>query len=505
LARPTIDREGFLSIVGRAKEIINRGGEKISPYDVEKVLLAHPAVREAACFAVPHPRLGENVGAAVVLQPGAGAGTGATSRDLIDFLYDRLAPFQMPRHVHVVDSLPVGPTGKISRSALSAAFAGRHDATPAPAAPLEIIVAELWRRRLGRDDIGLDDDFFESGGDSLQATEMLLELEETTRCRIAPSQLRAELTIRQLCALLADDAAGRGEPMTQVRGGEGTPLFLCHGDFLGWGFYGHRLAGLLEGDGPVYLLHSLIDPARGIDSIEQMVAHYLPAIERAAPSGPLRLAGYCHGGLAALETAHRLERAGRRVEKVALIDVYSLNARPSLRALDRLAAVAGQFVPGAWGARIRRSAMASLWVLASHLLRGDLQILARTSRTLRSGTMRAWDDSQRTAYFRAMARYRPAPVRAGIVCLLCEDYAGRKEYAAAPWRRLAPVVRAETLPGEHNTCVSRHLGALAERLNRLMAPGAALDGGAGARAQRGHVASPAPGPADRGPASAAPR
>ena len=69
----SVDDDGFLTIVGRTKEIINRGGEKIAPYDVEKALLGHPAVREAAAFAVPHPRLGENVGAAVVLHSGAEA------------------------------------------------------------------------------------------------------------------------------------------------------------------------------------------------------------------------------------------------------------------------------------------------------------------------------------------------------------------------------------------------------------------------------------------------
>ena len=73
-------RSGFLTIVGRTKEIINRGGEKISPYDVEKALLGHPAVREAAAFAVPHPRLGENVGAAVVLHPDGQATSTAAHR-----------------------------------------------------------------------------------------------------------------------------------------------------------------------------------------------------------------------------------------------------------------------------------------------------------------------------------------------------------------------------------------------------------------------------------------
>ena len=110
-----LDEEGYLFLTGRLKEMINRGGEKISPYDVEKALLMHPAVREAAAFGVPHPRLGENVAAAVTLNPGAKAG----SAELVEFIYDRLAPFQMPRQVHILDSMPVGVTGKISRSQLA--------------------------------------------------------------------------------------------------------------------------------------------------------------------------------------------------------------------------------------------------------------------------------------------------------------------------------------------------------------------------------------------------
>ena len=124
----SVDERGLLTIVGRTKEIINRGGEKIAPYDVEKALLAHPAVREAAAFAVPHARLGENVGAAVVLH----AGADATSTDLIDFAYERLAPFQRPRHVqsstacrsarparsHGHDSPPLSPTPNGTRRRL---------------------------------------------------------------------------------------------------------------------------------------------------------------------------------------------------------------------------------------------------------------------------------------------------------------------------------------------------------------------------------------------------
>jgi acyl-CoA synthetase (AMP-forming)/AMP-acid ligase II/thioesterase domain-containing protein/acyl carrier protein len=461
----SVDERGLLTIVGRTKEIINRGGEKIAPYDVEKALLAHPAVREAAAFAVPHARLGENVGAAVVLHPG----TSAASTDLIDFAYERLAPFQRPRHVHIVDSLPLGPTGKISRPRLSAAFANARRDTAPPAAPLEVLIAEIWQRLLKRAGIGMDDDFFEIGGDSLQATEMLLEVEETTHHRINPSDIRAQLTIRVLCDRLAGAAAARDEAMTKVRAGEGTPLFLCHGDFCGWGFYGFRLSEMLEGKGPVYLLHSLLDGAKGIETIEDLASLYLAGVQAAAPDGPLRVAGYCHGGLAALELVRQLEAAGRTVEKVVLIDAFSMNARPLMRPIVPIVSWMGRWLPGELGRKIERSGMPSVWVLASHLLRRDPTILRRVTKTARSGSMRAWDASLRTTYYRAMAKYLPPRIRAEIVCLLSEEYVGRKEYDAAPWKRLSPHVQSGRLPGQHNTCVSTHVGELAERLNREFA------------------------------------
>ena len=458
----SVDKDGFLTIVGRTKEIINRGGEKIAPYDVEKALLDHPAVREAAAFAVPHARLGENVGAAVVLH----AGATASATELVDFVYDRLAPFQRPRHVHVLDSLPVGATGKISRTRLSAAFADARPASEAPAAPLELLVAEIWQRLLNRPDVGMDDDFFELGGNSLQATEMLLEVEAVTHHRMGPSDIRARLTIRLLCDTLAGAAAARDEVMTRVKSGQGTPLFLCHGDFCGWGFYGFRLSGMLKGDGPVYLLHSLLDGSKGIETIEDMTSRYLAGIEAVASGGPVRLAGFCHGGLAALDLARRLESAGRTVEKVVLIDTFSLNARPVMRTIVPVVSWLGRNVPGALGRKLQRSGMPSLWVLATHVLGRDPAILRRVTKTARSGSMRAWDSSRRTTYYRAMSKYLPPRIRAEIVCLLCEEYAGKKGYDALPWARLARHVQCGRLPGQHNTCVSTHVDVLAHRLNQ---------------------------------------
>ena len=298
---------------------------------------------------------------------------------------------------------------------------------------------------------------------------MLLELEETTGHRMAPSDVRAQLTVRQLCETLAQAAAAKQEVLTKVKSGQGAPLFLCHGDFCGWGFYGFRLARLLKGDGPVYLLHSVLDSAAGIETIEEMVRRYLPQIEAAASGGTIRLAGYCHGGLAAIEAAHQLERRGRTVETVVLIDTFSLNARAPMRVIVPLVSLAGRLVPGGFGRSLRRSAMPSLWRLASHILAGDRAITRRVSRTILRGT-RIWDTSRRTTYYRAMSKYLPPRIRAEMICLLSEEYSAQKEYAAGPWKRLAQSVRPDRIPGDHHTCISRHVGELAACIDRMTLP-----------------------------------
>lgn len=111
----TLDREGYLTLSGRLKEIINRGGEKIAPREIDEALSAHPAVAQAVAFAVPHPALGQDVAAAVVLKEGAKA----SPEELRAYLAQRLAPFKVPRKLLVLEAIPTGPTGKLVRSRLA--------------------------------------------------------------------------------------------------------------------------------------------------------------------------------------------------------------------------------------------------------------------------------------------------------------------------------------------------------------------------------------------------
>jgi acyl-CoA synthetase (AMP-forming)/AMP-acid ligase II len=112
----TLDADGYLRLTGRLKELINRGGEKISPLELDAVLMDHPAIEQAVSFAVPHKMLGEDVGAAIVLREAA---TDTTEHDIRQFVAGRLADFKVPRKVVFVTEIPRGQTGKVQRIGLA--------------------------------------------------------------------------------------------------------------------------------------------------------------------------------------------------------------------------------------------------------------------------------------------------------------------------------------------------------------------------------------------------
>jgi acyl-CoA synthetase (AMP-forming)/AMP-acid ligase II len=112
-----LDADGYLVLVGRLKELINRGGEKISPREVDEVLLTHPAVAEAVCFGVPDTKYGEEVAAAVVLRGQA------NEADLVAHCRERLAAFKIPKTIYLVTQIPRTATGKVQRRVVAAAFA----------------------------------------------------------------------------------------------------------------------------------------------------------------------------------------------------------------------------------------------------------------------------------------------------------------------------------------------------------------------------------------------
>ncbi len=117
-----LDEEGYLFLTGRMKEMINRAGEKIPPRRIDEVLLKHPAVAEAVAFAVPHPVLGEEVAAAIVLRQAESEAV------LLRYCREHLAAFECPKKLHIVERIPRTATGKIQRRAVAEIILGGEEA-----------------------------------------------------------------------------------------------------------------------------------------------------------------------------------------------------------------------------------------------------------------------------------------------------------------------------------------------------------------------------------------
>ena len=168
-----IDEEGYLYISGRLKEIINRGGQKVSPREIDDVLLEHHGVLQAVAFSVPHSRLGEAIAVAAVVDKKKNV----TEKKLRQYVADRLAPYKIPQQIVFVESIPKGPTGKVQRIGLAEKLSDllKPEYIP-PETETEIIIAGFWQEVLGLDQVGKYDNFFALGGDSLLATQVISRL-----------------------------------------------------------------------------------------------------------------------------------------------------------------------------------------------------------------------------------------------------------------------------------------------------------------------------------------
>jgi len=197
-----LDGEGYLYLDDRKKDVIISGGLNVSSLEVEDVLHEHPAVAEAAVFAVPHEVLGQDVAAAVVPR---GA---VTERELQSFVRDRLAEHKTPHRVFLVDRLPRNLSGKVLKQELRETFwegTGRGGASAAarPRTPEERAVLSVWEEVLDRAGVGVDEDFFALGGHSLAAASVVARLNDSLGIDLPPDAVFEAPTVAELAAVVA--------------------------------------------------------------------------------------------------------------------------------------------------------------------------------------------------------------------------------------------------------------------------------------------------------------
>lgn len=330
-----LEHAGNLFVTGRIKEMINRGGEKILPGEIDLALTAHPAVLEAAAFGVPHPTLGEDIACAVVLHPVDGLPV--TTTELRRFAAQRLTSFKVPRRICIVDHIPRGEQGKPQRWLLAEQLSEKHAPPPSP---MEVSVRkltddvddifyklhEIWARILNRNDLGFDEDFFNGGGDSLAAISMLAEVDQRFSSQTSESAASFfdEPTLVHLTRLVGNPPLPRPTQnvssdirVFQVReGGTGQWLWCVPADG-DEGLYFRRLATHLQGRMDV----SIARPtntfySRALFTFERAGNEMAAVIRQSQPEGPYILGGFCYGGIVAVEAARQLILAGQNVRLI---------------------------------------------------------------------------------------------------------------------------------------------------------------------------------------------
>ncbi len=215
------DNDGYLFLTGRLKEIINRGGEKVAPKEVDEILLKHPAIAQAVAFAVPHATMGENVAAAVVLKENAEA----TENEIREFASQRLADFKVPNQVVIVDEIPKGPTGKLQRIGLAEKLASQLQTDfVAPTNPVEKQLVEIWKDMLRVSQVGLLDNFFVIGGDSIRAASMIAVVEQHFNKEIPLDLFLRSPTIDTITCLLQEESSRSASTMVIEKAKHSKPI-----------------------------------------------------------------------------------------------------------------------------------------------------------------------------------------------------------------------------------------------------------------------------------------
>lgn len=219
-----LDAQGQLFLTGRAKDIINRGGEKVSPGEVEAAFLSHPAVAQAVAFANPHPTLGEDVGIALVLKPDAAEGREAIEQHVAH----RLAGFKQPRAWLFLEQMPRCAVGKVQRRELPRLYRESREMHPAAEVPkdaLEAALLQIWRSELDNPRLGVRDQFADAGGDSLSSLRVVVAVEQAFDVALPDDVVQRCASV----ACMADELRGMGVSgtATAMRPVEGDDLLLA--------------------------------------------------------------------------------------------------------------------------------------------------------------------------------------------------------------------------------------------------------------------------------------
>lgn len=485
--------DGSLDQMGASAAQHFAHGFRVDPRRTENALSALPGVRHALLR--PLATAGDASFVAYLFPEPGGAAlpNDSTLRQLIreKNLPDQAIPSAFVR----LKEIPVRAVdGRLDLDALPTPPV-QPAATSEPVRPylgLQLQLIAIWEEVLGARGIGIRDNFFDLGGNSLLALRMLQRTEVACGKAILPAALFTNPTIEHLAGALAREVIQDAPALLRVHdSGKRTPFFYLHGDLSGGGFYSLRLSRALGTDQPFYVMPPqdvrTLPPS---PTIEEMASQHLSALRAVRPRGPYVIGGFCVAGLIAYELAQQLRGIGEEVEMLLIID-----AAPEdqvFRKACSLSMTLGKIF--GWDER-RQVAHFERWVArrsrlehwrqlsfrkrARFIARRISKPFASLSRLFRSrrksppnpitpGTEAIGVRDVPSLFLWAAARYRPQPCQGAVALLLSDDVLCSVDNVARAWKQLARDLTIHPLKGSHLECITAHVDNLAETIERCL-------------------------------------
>lgn len=346
-----LDEDGYLFITGRSKEMINRGGEKIAPFQIDQLLENYPGIIEAAAFALPHQTLTEQVALALVTDNK----TELFEKQIIEYLSKHLAAFKLPQQIFNVDFLPRTTGGKLQRHLLPRVVSNSakqiKDKTK-PNSEVSIFIAKTWQKSLKVKNVFNEDDFFELGGDSLSAVAMMLSLEKRYDMDLPTLVLLDNPTLLSLSKYIIDNnpvvlanifdtsilpkvlekklqqvfgswSGQREYDNSLITGfntlGDEPPIFWCCQRLEEALFFIQNF----DSNQPIYVMRSLkLVVRKNKRDYVQLAKRYIEEIIQIQPLSDYYLGGYCAGADVMFEVAKHLTSLKRNVKMLGVLDSH---------------------------------------------------------------------------------------------------------------------------------------------------------------------------------------
>ena len=313
--------DGAVEWLGSLAAQVYANGQRMDAGAIEMALQAHPHVREALVRGRTAWFRSDGAPAALV-----------SPEQLRAFLRERLPDAWLPTAFAAAERFPTTPEGWLDEARLPTAVSptGPTAGEGAPYLTIHFQLIDLWQELLRVPRVGIHDDFFALGGNSLLAMRMLARVEELSGKKLLPATLFRQATVEGLADAILQ-RGGDGPPPECIaiqENGARTPIFYLHGDMTGGGYYCMKLSRRLGDDQPFYALPPAeIANWRELPGIEALAARHIRAIRAVRPHGPYIVGGFCLAGLVSLEVARQLTAAGETVERLLLVDATARNRR----------------------------------------------------------------------------------------------------------------------------------------------------------------------------------